>query len=741
MTSRSCLPLIFALAGALFLASACTGGDPSPSATPATPTPSPLPSSVPLDLELAGRLAYEGEFERAIAIYSAVAQRSTQSERRQALWTLARLQYQRGDNSGAEQSLRALLDEEVTPELRRLARFLLGTVAFAQGKADEAEEAFKAYLETDGAASAYARLRLAELAAGRDDYNTATALTGEALADNLPPSVQTDARFSLASYQEDAGDIAGALATYSAIAADAPRLTPRGEALWLAADLAYRTGDAEAARQSLVSLVTLYPWHDRAVEALSHSALTSGVSLQDRALVLFSHRLNAEATDAFTSVLADPAEGDPADAHYHLGILAERAGNNDEALVQYDAAVALLPAGSNDALLGQNLWDRGLLFEALGRTEEAVADYASISDLAPTSEHAREALFRAGFLRFQQGLPNDATAFWQRLLAAPNDAASEARVSFWLAKVAADTGAARQHLRDSAAAAPLDYYGLRARAILDAETDFPAASETESAESDWPTIEEWLVSWAGPDITSDPPDPGEARARELLQAGLAEQADIEFEQLLEDAQGQPWALYHLLRTLLVEGRASLSARAAARLAPAHSDPPRALLALAYPVEYADIVNEQAVQNGFSPYLLLALVRQESFYDPNAVSSADAAGLTQVIPATAADIAEQLGDEDFHNADLLRPNVSLRFGAHYLGSQLELFEGDISAALAAYNGGPGNALRWSESASDPDVFLETIDLTETRAYVKLVLEHYAAYLYTYGLTDIPSLPLR
>ena len=66
---------------------------------------------------------------------------------------------------------------------------------------------------------------------------------------------------------------------------------------------------------------------------------------------------------------------------------------------------------------------------------------------------------------------------------------------------------------------------------------------------------------------------------------------------------------------------------------------------------------------------------------------------------------------------------------------------ISAALAAYNGGPGNALRWREIApGDRDLFLETISLSETRAYVELVLEHYARYRYAYDLAEGPSLPL-
>jgi soluble lytic murein transglycosylase len=138
---------------------------------------------------------------------------------------------------------------------------------------------------------------------------------------------------------------------------------------------------------------------------------------------------------------------------------------------------------------------------------------------------------------------------------------------------------------------------------------------------------------------------------------------------------------------------------------------------------------------------MGLVRQESFYDPRAVSIADATGLTQVIPTTAEGIAAQLEEDDFKNSDLFRPRVSLRFGAFYLGTQIDQLEGDIPAALSAYNGGPGNAFEWQAAGGgDPDVFLESIAFAETRAYVELVLEHYATYLYAFGATPVPELPL-
>ena len=394
------------------MSSACGSGSSGPTSSPtpipSSPTPA-LTEEAPVDLDLADRLYYEGEFEEAISIYKATSELGSKPERREALWTLARVLYQRGGNSASEQALKDLLDDDIDAGQQRLAFLLLGTVQSAQGRAEEAEQAFNRYLDIGGPAAPYAQLRLADLVSRRDAYADAIAHVDQALLATLPPSVKVSALFARAGYQEDAGDVPGALATYARIVADSPRLTPRGEALWLSADLAQRAGNPDLARESLASLVAGYPWHARALEALNHPSLTSGITLNHRALVLYEHRLNAEATDAFNGVIAEG--GETADVRYYLGILAERRGDYDDALNQYGAA-----KGLGGGIVGQALWDRALVLEAVGRTDEAIVEYASIIDSVPESEHTKEGLFRAGSFAIKQGRPAEASVSWQRLL-------------------------------------------------------------------------------------------------------------------------------------------------------------------------------------------------------------------------------------------------------------------------------------------------------------------------------------
>jgi soluble lytic murein transglycosylase len=700
------------------------------------------------DLERAARLYDEGAVEEATAIYNRAIQRGNEAQRKQGLWALAKIHYQQGDNTAAESTIDSYLASNVTPAEERLALLLKGTLHYARGNDKEAEQALNSYVGTGGAATAYAELRLADLSARQGQVDQAVQTTTKVLMEPLPASVTSNARLSLARFYKDSGDSASALQTYELLGSEAATRNDRAEALWLAANLAWETGDAARALTSLQTLLAVYPGHERAAEALDDPRFAPNIAIGSRALVLFSQRSNADAESAYRAIIdaGDPALA--ADAHYHLGILAERASNYEEALAEYDATMATVAASQQTATASQALWDKGTVLELLGRIDEAVGTYSAIADTAPASEHASEAVFRAGILRYKQGRGADARAIWSRQRSLVAGEADQARAYFWSAKAArmlGDKASASEDLNTAAGLSGVDYYALRARAEL-ASSDLPTGGELPSAAPDWTLIEEWLRASAGREDPSARTEfltsPAFQRAVELLSAGLRADAETEFEQLIEDAAGNSWLLYRLSRAAGDEGLRSIAARAAARFITASNGTPPQVLALAYPAIYPEIVNEQASRNKLSPFLLLALVRQESFYDARAVSPANASGLTQVIPDTAAQIAESLGEKDFRISDLLRPKVSLRFGAHYLGSQLDLLGGDIPAALAAYNGGPGNATRWQQAAasSDPDVFLESIDFSETRAYVELVLENYAVYLYAYGLTSQPLLPL-
>ena len=264
---------------------------------------------------------------------------------------------------------------------------------------------------------------------------------------------------------------------------------------------------------------------------------------------------------------------------------------------------------------------------------------------------------------------------------------------------------------------------------------------------DWSKVAEYIHDTMGfdPELAPAPPE-GQWRAAAALEdVGLHAQSDAVFRQIIKDSAESAGTLFQITRRLQQEGRTSSAARAATTLATLLTrkdapPPPDDLLRVAYPLAYGDLASSAADDAGVSASLLLALVRQESFYDPEAGSSAGALGLTQVIPSTGESIAATLGTEGFTASDLYRPNVSLKFGASYLSDQLKQLDGDPYRALAAYNGGPGAASSAADSAgADEDLFVEDLEFDETRDYVRLVLENYARYRQLYEGVDRPSLP--
>ncbi|HEY3109280.1 MAG TPA: lytic transglycosylase domain-containing protein, partial [Chloroflexota bacterium] len=130
--------------------------------------------------------------------------------------------------------------------------------------------------------------------------------------------------------------------------------------------------------------------------------------------------------------------------------------------------------------------------------------------------------------------------------------------------------------------------------------------------------------------------------------------------------------------------------------------------------------------GLGPILLLSLMRQESLFDRFAHSTAEARGLTQVIPRTGAMVAGQLGLAAFQPGELFDPAQSITFGSYHLADRVKLFNGDIFRAVAAYNAGPEAVATWAPGNDDADIFVEAIDYRETRGYVKLLYEYQSIY---------------
>ncbi len=146
----------------------------------------------------------------------------------------------------------------------------------------------------------------------------------------------------------------------------------------------------------------------------------------------------------------------------------------------------------------------------------------------------------------------------------------------------------------------------------------------------------------------------------------------------------------------------------------------------YPIEYQDGIRRAAEKYDVDPYLVAAVVRTESGYDPEAVSHAGAVGLMQLLPTTAEWIVGLDSWKGGTEVDLTDPDDSLELGAFYLAFLLRRFEGDQRAAIAAYNAGQGIVGEWVSAAEGGSLGLEDVRFPETRTFVLRVEESLDLY---------------
>ena len=149
--------------------------------------------------------------------------------------------------------------------------------------------------------------------------------------------------------------------------------------------------------------------------------------------------------------------------------------------------------------------------------------------------------------------------------------------------------------------------------------------------------------------------------------------------------------------------------------------------------YKEYTQEACSIYELSPFVLYAVMKQESMYNPWVSSSAGAMGLMQIMPETGADIVKTLHwPPNYKDSDLLRVPISVNFGASLLKRLYNYFDQNNAAMLSAYNGGSGNTQKWLNlSDNDPDLLFEVIRFQETRNYIQNIYRNTKIYEWLYA----------
>jgi soluble lytic murein transglycosylase-like protein len=364
--------------------------------------------------------------------------------------------------------------------------------------------------------------------------------------------------------------------------------------------------------------------------------------------------------------------------------------------------------------------DVALALFTSGRDEDSfrIASMAARFPGAPA-----QASYVAGLSAWGLGQYETALPYFER--AARNDAAPavlRAAAAFWTARAAVRARRPQGYVpwMLQAAQEPRTFYGLVARRALGLPPGFAWEGEV-AGEAEGAVLAETAGGW---------------RALALIQIGQKARAEAELRRLWSVARGNPALARAMLAAATGAGLTELATMLASQ----------AQAADGRPRDYARFpVPRLEPMGGWraDPALIYGLARQESNFDPDAVSPAGARGLMQVMPATAAFIT---GDSNLREASGTRrlhdPGYSLELGQRYLLhlSSQENVKGDLIRLLAAYNAGPGNLSRWmptNRHREDPFLFIESIPFNETRAYVQRVLAYSWIYASRLGLPS-PSL---
>jgi len=767
---------------------------PAPTLTP-TPSPTPEPS---VQLESGQRHQFNGDYEQAIADYLGVLNDSpTDEQARQARYYLAETYSLKQDYVEAAAAWEDFFTHYPDDARRPQAALMAARAYHAANECASAISLYETYLSSEAVLADMVYEWIGDCRAQDSDLEGAMLAYQQALAATKDRGMQVNLRERVAGIHLAQADYDAALGEYGAILDVARIDSYRAKIQYLAAQALTAAGrteeaharyrrviddypDAEYAYLSLVELVdaevevdeyqrglvdyyagATYPdAYGAAIRAFDRFLASEPAVKVDSALYYKASALRAldqfePALETLDALITGYPESEwLARAWLDRGATLAGMGDNDAAVKVYQDLAAFFP---DDELAPLALRRAARLREAEGAYDEAAELYENVQVNFPGFEDADEALWRSGLSLYRIGALDRASAAWQSLVDKYPDSPYYAKSLYWLGKLAAqdESEAEGAHWDKLIAEAPDTYYALRVEQIragdsLTATRLITNAVEPPVWDADKTETEilAWLRDWT--DVPADAvhlslPEAVTRRldfrrGEALLAAGLRREAMGAFDSVRASAWRNPVRLAQLSVYLTEQGFYGLAARSASRLVGlwpegTMSEAPVELQRLAYPLVYADLLSAEAGARELDPLLLAALVRQESLFEPIAESYAGARGLGQVMPATGTGIANSLGMEDFVLDDLYRPHVGILFGAFYLRVQMNRFDNQILVALAAYNGGPGNTLRWIEAGGeDLDFFVEVITATQSRLYLQRVYEQYLIYERLYRSTE-------
>jgi soluble lytic murein transglycosylase len=412
-----------------------------------------------------------------------------------------------------------------------------------------------------------------------------------------------------------------------------------------------------------------------------------------------------------------------------------RSDRDDERFLQILGQ--LRQAGPNSSWLEQALLTVGNVFLLRNDYDRAIDFYREIRERFPQGQVAPYANWKVAWLSLRQNRVEDARKGFELQIAQYPTSAQVPAAIYWRARLAEenekDPAKARAYYAKLADRFRNYYYADLARARLRGSGS-PQSSADDPILAKVPALQ---VNAALRDVEPPADNLRLQKARLLQNGGLGDFALRELRAAASEG-GSSWAIAEIARQYKDDGQYHRALQVLKAAVPSYYAMdiralPRPYWEDLFPRPYWADLKRYSDANGLDPFLVASLIRQESEFNPGAISHANAWGLMQVLPSTGKTLARAEKVRGYRTESLLVPNVNLQLGTRYFRELVDHFNGRLEYALAAYNAGTDRVEGWLASGNfrDPQEFVESIPFTETREYVQAVLRNATMYRKLYG----------